>query len=211
MKIFRAHTSFIPDAVKSSLVMDHPIVILPKTDYETIDTNQAFGLYIKVYTPKPGVVKFDDLNYQKIYINPDEIKKYGEVLNKLTINELREILDKISFAPSCVNFNWKWEITEVEGQYWDHSEDISKGKVHGFLINTTFTRPDTNTGVVGIGKGRRMWVENTASETSIVMTAWVCVELIVKHELMESFLYNNLRILNPHKTLSELAYPETFE
>ena len=40
------------------------------------------------------------------------------------------------------------------------------------------------------------------------MTAWLCMELIVRHELMESMLVDGVRILDPHKTLEELAYPK---
>lgn len=208
MKTFRAHTSFIPESVQNSSVREIPAVVLPKTDYEVIDTNQAFGIYIKIFTPKPYEIKSDGKYVQKIYISPDEIKKFGEISNKLTSVELKKILDNISFASSCVDFNWGWEISEVEGQHWDEKEPISKGQIRGFLINTTFQRPDTNTGIIGVGKGRRMWIEETASETSVVMTAWVCVDLIVKHELMESYLYKNAKILNPHKTLEQLAYPD---
>jgi len=205
MKTFRAHTSFIPESVVNSFSRETPAVVLPKTDYEIIDTNQAFGIYIKIYTSSK---KTTEDNFQKIYISPEEIKKYGEVQQKLTIFDLIGILKKITFAPSCVDFNWNWEVVEVEGDYWEGIEPYAKGKTHGFLINTTFQRPDTNTGISGIGKGRRMWIEDTASETSVVMTAWICIDLIVKHEIMEAIQFKEARILNPHKTLSELAYPE---
>jgi len=207
MKSFRAHTSFIPESVVNSPSMEIPIpVILPQTEYEAIDTNQAFGIYVKIYTSKEQV---GTENYRKIYLSPEEIKQYGEAQNKLTIGELRHILIGISFADSCINFNWGWEITEVHGAgYNNEYNPLESTLISGFLINTTFTRPDTNTGVIGIGKGRRMWIEETASETSVVMTAWVCVELIIKHEAMEAMKYRGAKILNPHKTLPELAYPE---
>ncbi len=205
MKTFRAHTSFIPESVKLRLTRELPAVILPKTDYEIMDTNQAFGLYVKVYVSAEDKTKD---NFQKVYISPEEISQYGEVLQKLKIEDIRRILDSIKFAPSCVDFNWRWEIVEVDGIGWNNIENQKESvPLRGFLINTTFQRPDTNTGVFGTGKGRRMWIEDTASETSVVMTAWVCVELIVKHELMEGFLYGNAKILDPHKTLDELAHP----
>ena len=206
MKTFRAHTSFIPDSVANSFVRETPAVILPKTDYEVVDTNQAFGLYIKIKTPS---LKDNTKSIvQQIYISPEEISKFGEVQNRLTAKELNEILNNISFAKSCIDFEWGWEVIEIHGQYWDAENPIAKGELVGFLINTTFKRPDTNTGIVGIGRGRRMWIEATASETSVVMTAWVCVDLIIKHEAMEAFKYENAKILNPHKTLEQLAYPD---
>lgn len=207
--LFRAHKSFIPESVVISNSRETaPVVILPKTDYEIIDTNQAFGIYIKVISPT--IADTNELVSQKIYISPEEIATYGDVQNKLSISDLKNILDNISFVKSCIDFQWKWEIVEVDGQYWNDIEPYSKGNIKGFLINTTFQRPDINTGIIGTGKGRRMWIEETASETSVVMTAWVCIELIIKHETLESFLYKNAKILNPHKTLEQLAFPETF-
>jgi hypothetical protein len=210
MKTFRTlNESFIPGSVLSNVKQIALVVILPKTDYKIVDTNQAFGIYIKVTSPM--IMNPKKVISQNVYISPEEISKYGEVQNKLNISDLKNILDNISFAPSCVDFHWSWEIIEVVGQHWEGTEPISKGPIKGFLINTSFQRPDTNTGIVGIGKGRRMWIEETASETSVVMTAWICVDLIVKHELMESLLYQNAKILNPHKTLEQLAYPETLK
>lgn len=207
--LFRAHKSFIPESVVNLNSKETaPVVILPKTDYEIVDTNQAFGVCIKVLSPTLADTK--ESISQQIYISPEEIATYGEVQNKMSISDLKKILDNISFVESCINFKWKWTVIEINGQYWDDIEPYSKGNIKGFLINTTFQRPDINTGIVGIGKGRRMWIEETASETSVVMSAWVCVELILKHETLESFLYKKAKILNPHKTLEQLAFPETF-
>ena len=183
MKFFRAHKPFTPIAT-----LDSGIIIVPKTNYEVIDINQDFGVHI--------TIKLEKNNFT-VYITPEEIKNYGEVESKLTSKELKKILNDISFLKSCVDFNWDWEIAEI----------YDKNNI-GFLINTTFKRPDVATGILGSGNGRRMWIESTASETSVIMTAWICVELIVKHELMESFLYKGAKILNPHKTLDELAFPE---
>lgn len=208
MKTFRAHTSFIPESVVMGTTrLTAPIAIIPKTDYAIVDTNQAFGIYIEVSAP--SVEDSKKIVVQTVYVSPEEISKYGEVQNKLTLTEIKRILKNISFADSCIDFAWGWEIVKVDGVGYDDLQNPkSSNKIRGFLINTTFKRPDTNTGIVGIGRGRRMWVEATASETSVVMTAWVCVDLIIKHEAMEAFKYQNAKILNPHKTLEQLAYPE---
>lgn len=209
MKTFRAHTSWIPESVVlGTSRLTAPIVIIPKTDYNIIDTNQGFGIYIEVSVP--SVADSSKIIVQKVYLSPEEISKYGEVQKKLTIDEIRKFLNGISFVKSCIDFSWGWEVTEVIGDCWNENYD-NIGIQKGFLINTTFKRPDTITGIIGIGKGRRMWIEETASETSIVMTAWICVDLIIKHEAMEAFKYRNAKILNPHKTLSELAYPDNLK
>ncbi len=110
----------------------------------------------------------------------------------MDIKEIEKIVKKITFAPSNLDMGWNWEVKEVQD---------------GFHIRTSFKRPDTNSGEIGTGYGRWMFVDKNADERGIVMTAWVCAKLIVEHELMEAFLFSGVRILDPHKQLHELAYP----
>lgn len=111
---------------------------------------------------------------------------------------LRGVLDDITFAPSCVNMGWTWEIEELR---------LADGRLRGWLVNTTFRRPDTNTGEIGVGTGRQELIAFGASESGVVKTAWLLAELIVRHELMEAFLYRGLRIFDPHNTVEELSLP----
>ena len=111
---------------------------------------------------------------------------------------LRAVLDQITFAPSCVDMGWAWQIEELR---------LADGRVRGWLVNTTFRRPDTHSGEIGIGTGRQELVGFGASESAAVKTAWLLAELIVRHELMEAFLYKGVRIFNPHHTVEELSLP----
>jgi hypothetical protein len=111
---------------------------------------------------------------------------------------LRAVLDGITFAPSCVDMGWDWEIEELR---------LGSGVLRGWLVNTTFRRPDTHSGQIGIGRGRQELVGFGASETAVVKTAWLLAELIVRHELMEAFLYKGVRICNPHHSVEELSMP----
>lgn len=113
--------------------------------------------------------------------------------------QLRAVLDRITFAPSCVNMGWQWQIEELRV--------APDGRLRGWLVNTTFRRPDTNTGEIGTGSGRQELIAVGATESAIVKTAWLLAELIVRHELMEAFLYKGVRIFNPHHTVEELAMP----
>jgi hypothetical protein len=112
---------------------------------------------------------------------------------------LRAVLDQITFAPSCVNMGWAWQIEELRV--------APSGTLRGWLVNTTFRRPDTHTGEVGTGAGRQELIAFGASESAIVKTAWLLAELIVRHELMEAFLYKGVRIFDPHHTVAELSMP----
>jgi hypothetical protein len=117
-----------------------------------------------------------------------------------TREELRAVLDQISFAPSCVNMGWTWEIEELPA---------AAGGIRGWLVNTTFQRPDTYTGAFGTGRGRQEYVAAGTTESGAVKTAWLLAELIVRHELMEAFLYRGVRIFNPHHTIEELSLAHT--
>jgi hypothetical protein len=113
---------------------------------------------------------------------------------KLSIRDVKQILSKIKFAEySCIDMGWDFEVKKRNDLY---------------LIRTSFMRKDINTGEYGKGWGR--WHTTPiefATETSVVMTAWVCVKMIVEHELLEGFEYKGVKVFNPHKTLDELVYP----
>jgi hypothetical protein len=115
-----------------------------------------------------------------------------------TTAELRAIFDQVGFAPSCVNMDWTWEIEELH---------VEGGRLRGWLVNTTFRRPDTDTGAIGVGRGRQELIAVGTSESGVVKTAWLLAELIVRHELMEAFLYRGIRIFDPHHTVEELSMP----
>jgi hypothetical protein len=116
-----------------------------------------------------------------------------------TTDDVRAVLDQIRFAPSCLDMGWKWEIEELR---------VGRDEVlKGWHVNTTFQRPDTNTGVFGTGRGRKEFVAVGTSESGVVKTAWLLAELIVRHELMEAFLYRGVRIFDPHHTVDELSLP----
>lgn len=113
----------------------------------------------------------------------------------MNIKQIEEIVKNITFAPSNLDMGWKFQVKKTTG---------------GFLIRTSFKRPDTNTGKIGTGFGRYMFVDKNSSETGVVMTAWLCAELIVEHELLEAFKYKGARLLDPHKSLEDLIYPQKF-
>jgi hypothetical protein len=121
---------------------------------------------------------------------------------KLKLEDVIGILSNINFAQhSCIDMGWDFEVREAKGV--EGVEDL-------FLIRTSFQRKDINTGKFDTGWGRWHTTPiNTASETSIVMTAWVCVKMVVEHELLESFEYKGLKVFHPHKSLDELVYPKT--
>ena len=118
-------------------------------------------------------------------------------MNNLAIDDVKEILSKIKFAPySCLDMKYDFEAKSEGGLY---------------LIRSSFMRKDIISGEFGKGWGR--WHTTPisgATETSIVMTAWVCIKMIIEHEAFEGFEYIGKKVFHPHKTLDQLIYPETF-
>ena len=116
----------------------------------------------------------------------------------MELKEVKEMLNNINFAEySCLDMNYLFEVKEENSL---------------FLIRASFQRKDINTGELGTGWG--CWHTtpvDDATETSIVMTVWVCIKMIVEHELLEGFTYLKKKVFNPHKTVQELVYPETLK
>lgn len=116
-----------------------------------------------------------------------------------SLQQLRQVLSKVTFAASCVDLDWQWDVETI------YNRD---GTVKGWFVNTSFMRPDTETGAVGRGQGRQEYIKLGTSESGVVKTCWLLAELIVRHELMEAFLYDGVKIFNPHHSVEELALPQ---
>lgn len=121
---------------------------------------------------------------------------YKDIMEEGEVNKTEDvlgILSNIEFAPSCLDMHWEWNVEEVPG--------------YGFLISVSFERPDTNTGKIGRGWGREWFIRIGSTEKFVVMTAKCSIDFVLTHESMEFFHYKKARIIDPHKSLEELAYP----
>jgi hypothetical protein len=113
--------------------------------------------------------------------------------------DVRRVLDAVTFAPSGVNLD-KMDLR------WEIDGDCTEPR--GWLIRLTFLRPDTLTGKVGRGSGRWEFIERGATESGVVKTCWLLLELLVRHELMEAFHYKEIRLFDPHRTVADLSVPD---
>lgn len=118
-----------------------------------------------------------------------------------SINEIFEVIKRITFAPSNLDMGWEWQVKKAEIKEEDGTLLES-----GFAIRCSFKRPDTNTGIIDTGFGRWYLMSEDVSVDGVVKTAWMCAEQIIKHELMEAYLFDNKRIFDPHKSLKDLMY-----
>lgn len=113
----------------------------------------------------------------------------------ITIEEkLKEVLRAITLKNSVLDFNWGFEYRRAildEKRCW--------------LIWVCFDRPDTNTGEIGRGRGRTEIIWEGSTISAIVKTCWLLIELMVRHELMEGFRFQEKRIFNPHNSVFDLS------
>lgn len=118
-----------------------------------------------------------------------------------TTDELRAVLNQVRLDDhSTLDFKWRFEFDQVR------VKSAETGAIRdGWLVWVSFERPDIRTKEIGRGRGRDeiVWAGTTVS--GVVKTAWLLVELMVRHELMEAFLFQNARIFNPHNSVYALS------
>lgn len=107
---------------------------------------------------------------------------------------LQKVLDSITMENTSLDFNWKFEVISC-----------NDADSPGWFVNVAFERPDTNTGEIGVGRGRKEFVPVGTTESGVVKTCWLLMELVVRHELMEAFHWQGKRIFNPHNSVHALA------
>jgi hypothetical protein len=117
-----------------------------------------------------------------------------------TNRELEYVLNQITFKNTVLDFKWKFEYRPFIA-----SDPDGTPRERGWLVRVSFERPDTITGKIGRGHGRDEVIWEGTSESGVVKTCWLLVELMVRHELMEGFRWDDARIFNPHNTVKALA------
>lgn len=113
-----------------------------------------------------------------------------------TTEELWEVLKEVTMTNSALDFKWRFMAEDL---------CLRGGGRQGWLVQVWFERPDTETGVISTGKSRNEIVYTGATESAVVKTCWLLLELTIRHELMEGFRWKGLRIFNPHNTVGQLA------
>ncbi len=111
-----------------------------------------------------------------------------------TEEQLRSVLNDISFRNSVLDFKWQYEYK------WCSDPDKP-----GWFIWVTFERPDTYSNMMGRGRGRDEFINVGTTVSGVVKTCWVLVQMNVMHELMEGFNWRHARIFNPHNSVQSLA------
>jgi hypothetical protein len=82
----------------------------------------------------------------------------------------------------------------------DRAKKPAEGEPRVF-VQVSYDARDSRTGEPCHWKGRKWYLSEHMTHDEVVKTAWAAVELTVKHELMESFLWQGERLFNPHAGL----------
>lgn len=120
-----------------------------------------------------------------------------------TTDDLDRVLSRLDMDPTCLEMGWQWRkepvfrVKDSKGMAYDY-------ELAGWLLNTTFRRPDTNTGKVGTGLGGQHFVPVGSTETSVIKRCLVACKAIVEHEVMEMFRYKGWKLFNPHHSIDDL-------
>lgn len=113
-----------------------------------------------------------------------------------TDRDIWDVLNHISFAPSCVDMGWQWKVRCMMS--------TTPPSIDGWVVSTTFRRPDRTSGEIATGEGRPWFVAKGSTESGLVKTAFAAAKMILEHELMESFKYRGDRLFDPHHEVDDL-------
>lgn len=117
-----------------------------------------------------------------------------------TVAELREVLDRVTFEPSCIDMGWRFEVRAIYAR--DAIDETLRP--FGFVFRASFQRPDRTTGEVDRGFGRWWHVPDHVTESGLVKSAYAAVRLNVEHELLEAFHVDEIRLFDPHHSIADL-------
>ena len=99
---------------------------------------------------------------------------------QLFIEEFKSIISKIKYK----DWSLKWFSIE-----------------NGFLLQWIFMEKDATKAedeTLYEQYCRKWYVSKYSTKTEVIRTAWLAVQQAVMHEVAESFLYNNVRLFDPH-------------
>lgn len=105
---------------------------------------------------------------------------------KLTYPEYEKIVAKVRF------YDWRFVPSEI-------------GEKEGFFVQISADETDNRSGEPMTWKGRKWLVSRFSTESEIIQTCWLAVQIARQHEDRENFFYEGKAILGPHFDVKDLA------
>ena len=157
-------------------------VLQSKKISDNWDTTQSDYVYFSTYK---------DLMDGVFAVAPsrDKVNRVND-LSIMNEQDLRDIMSLITFKNSVLDFNWSFDLKEINKGTW--------------FVWANFERPDTHTGKMGVGRGRDEVVQIGFSESRTYFTLNLCIEMLIRHEFMEGSRYMGVRPVFPHNSVHAL-------
>ncbi|RJQ30308.1 hypothetical protein C4565_00555 [Candidatus Parcubacteria bacterium] len=73
------------------------------------------------------------------------------------------------------------------------------------FVRIKYDEPDVFDGKIETQWGRKWWIEATDSEEGFLQTCFKALLTSLEHRARENFLYMNVPIMHPHRTLKEMV------
>jgi len=112
----------------------------------------------------------------------------------LTKDDLDAVLKRIDVRAPFDDWKWQFHSAVTEG---------------GWLVWASFWRADAVSGSMGNGRSRGELVPAGSTESTVVKTAFLLLEVTIKHEIMEAFHIDHVRLFDPHLSLEQLKTGRT--
>ncbi len=109
---------------------------------------------------------------------------------------VEQIVSLCSFEGHSFELTW---LTREEADYTTFTHPINRTYFLECYIQLVAPKGKCrDTGEPWAWRSRKWRISKNMTESEIVRTCWLCAEVAMKHEHMESFLYNGARIFDPH-------------
>lgn len=105
---------------------------------------------------------------------------------------IRDAIDRVSFGP---NLDWRWQV---------HHEAIDIG----WRVRLSFVAADRDDArQVARHFGRWWLVEFGTTSDALAKTLFAAAKMIVEHELLEAFRFDDRLPFDPHRSVQDLTRP----
>lgn len=114
------------------------------------------------------------------------------------LERVQNLLKRISTKLFDVEFRI---VAEYDKEFTTMVDGLPHGRIY---LQVQYEQACNDTGEILTWHGGKFYLSQYMTDDEIVKKAWVAFEMCVKHEVMEAFLVDGLRLFNPHADFEAL-------
>lgn len=114
------------------------------------------------------------------------------------LERVQNLLKRISTKLFDVEFRI---VAEYDKEFTTYVNEVPNGRIY---LQVHYDQPCNETGKIQTWHSGKFYLSQYMTDDEIVKKAWVAFEMCVKHEIMEAFLVDGLRLFNPHVNFEAL-------